>query len=228
MTIKKIKEHYPLVSNLDTDTYIVYGPNGKRSTSKYLATIHKKGRSFFVTGYKPTTKIETLKEQINDFVSKLPYDSEYYNPCWREGHKDYIIVYDYLDSINFKSGYLDGDGFHLKTPSIYGYQATKISLFIYGLDVLNLKDTVEICLSTGDYSWVSVKCKRDAATIIENIDSLLKPLLVTEAVSNIKVSDKLKMSDIDITLKQLKNLDIKETDMKTYLKNELLKIANTL
>lgn len=229
MTVKELKNEFDYVIKFNNQ-YHVYSEGGKRSVYKYLATVNKKGRSLFVTGYKPTTKMQTLKEQINDFVTNLPYDSEYYDPMLRKGLKDELIVIDYLKSINFeRDGYVvnNHDRFELKKPSIYGYQATNISLFFIGFDDKN-SDKIDVQLSTGDYSWVSVKCEKDATTIIKTIDSLLKPLLVTETVSNIKMSDKMKMSDIELKLKQLKNLDIEETDMKKYLKKELLMIANTL
>ena len=228
MTVKELKNEFDYVSKYNNQ-FNVYSDGGKRSVYKYLATVNKKGRSMFVTGYKPTTKMETLKGQINDFVSKLPYDSEYYDPMLRKGLKEELIVIDYLNSINFeRNNYINNyDSFELKTPSIYGYQVTKISLYFIGFYDEN-SDEIKINLSTGDYSWISVRCNKDATEIIKRIDSLLKPLLVTESVSNIKISDKLKMSDIELKLKELKGLNIQETDMKEYLKKELLTIANTL
>ena len=228
MTVKELKKEFDYVSKYNNQ-FNVYSEGGKRSVYKYLATVNKKGKSMFVSGYKPTTKMETLKEQINDFVSKLPYDSEYYDPRLRKGLKEELIVIDYLSSINFERNFYvnNHDGFELKTPSIYGYQVTKIALYFIGFYDEN-SDEIKINLSTSDYSWVSVRCKKDATEIIKRIDSLLKPLLVTEAVSNIKISDKLKMSDIELKLKELKGLNIQETDMKEYLKKELLTIANSL
>lgn len=173
--------------------------------------------------------VETLKEQINDFVSKLPYDSEYYNPMLKNGLKDELIVFDYLSSINFeRNSYVNNhDGFELKSPSIYGYQATKISLYFIGFDDENSNE-IKVNLSSSYYSWVSVKCKKDATEIIKAIDSLLKPLFITEAASNLKNSDNMKMSEVELTLNKLKGLDIEKSSMKEYLKKELLTIANTL
>lgn len=229
MTIKELKNSFDYVLK-HNNQYHVYNKGGKRSVYKYLATVNKKGRSLFVTNYKPTTKIDVLKKQVNDFVSSLPYDSEYYDPMYRKGLKEELIVIDYLNSINFfkNNSYSSNDnGYHLKTPSIYGYQATKISLYVDGF-YDNDNDKINVILSTGTYSWVSSECEKDATKIIETIDSLLKPLLITESVSNLKIADKLTMSDIDLKLKELKGLDIKETDIKAHLKAELLKIANTL
>lgn len=233
MTLKELKNEYPSVIK-HNGRYIVYGEGGKRSPHKYLATVIKRGSSMKVlsedSNYLYTTKISELNNQIEHFTKSLPYDSEYYNPMFREGLKEDLIVRDYLDSIGFKydGGYRGIEGFQLDSKSIYGYQVTKINITINGLDMFDLKDEINISLHTGDSSWVSVTCERKADEIIKNIDSLLKPLMITEAVSNIKIGDKMKMSDIDIKLKQIKNLDIEETDMKEYLKKELLNIINTL
>lgn len=228
MTIKELREHFDYVVKSDNQ-YHVHIEGGKRCAYKYLATVNKKGKSMFVTGYKPTTKIDVLKQQINDFVASLPYDSEYYSPLYRKGYREEIIIHDYLESIHFKRNGVD-DYYILETPSIYGYQSTKVSLFFKGLDAFNgIKENVDVCLSTGDYSYVVCTCKRNVQDIIKTIDSLLKPLLLTESTSNIKLADKMKNnSTIDIVLKELQGLDIKETNIKQYLKNELLKIANEL
>lgn len=230
MTLKELRENFDYVVKSDNQFH-VHIEGGKRSVYKYLATVNKKGKSMFVTGYKPTTKIDVLKQQINDFVSSLPYDSEYYSPLYRKGYREEIITRDYLESIHFtRNSYGVDDYYILETPSIYGYQATKVSLFFTGLDAFNgISETVDVRLSTGDYSYVSCTCKRNVQDIIKAIDSLLKPLLLTESVSNINVSKKLKNTgSVDIILKQLQGLDIKQTDIKQYLKNELLKIANEL
>ena len=52
--------------------------------------------------------------------------------------------------------------------------------------------------------------------------------MVTEAVSHIQTSDKMKTSDVDIILNQIKGMDIQKTDIRDYLKSQLLEIANVL
>ena len=226
MTVKELKKEYDYVVKFNNQ-YLIHSKGGKRSVYKYLATVNKSGGSMFVTGYKPTTKIKKLKEQVEDYVSSLPYDSEYYSPMFRKGYREEIIVHDYLESIKFSHL---GDGIYkLNTPSIYGYQATNVTISFSNLSCFGkIKDNIEIRLSTGNFSWVTAKCKREVDDIIKTVDSLLKPLLVTESVSNVKISDEMVMSDVNLTLKKLKGLNIEETDMKEYLKKQLLTIANTL
>jgi hypothetical protein len=230
MTLKDLKNEFSEVIKFD-NKYHLYTLGGKRSPYKYLASVNKKGHSFWVDGFKPTTKIEVLKSQIDEFGKSLPYDSEYYNPMFRAGVTEEHIMIDHLDSLGFK---FDGSNnnyshFIYNKKSIYGHQLTNISVSIYGLDSFNgLKETIKITIDTDDYSWISATCKRTVEDMIKTIDSLLKPLLVTEAVSHINTADKMGFSNVDIIINKIKGLDIQKTDTKDYLKTRLLEIANTL
>lgn len=228
MTIKELKKDFHI--HKDNGKYIFMKEGGKRSAYKYVATVIKKGRSMYVEGYEPTTKVDVLKEQIKDFVSSLKYDSEYYNPMFSDGLKEKLIVHDYLDDIGFvsSSNCRHGLSYCLKRPSIYGYQTTSAILYISGLDVFNLADEVNIQLATGDYSWISANCKRNEDDIIKTIDSLLKPLMLTEANANINTAKDMKYESVDIMLNKLNGLNIEKKDMKSYLKDELQKIVDTL
>jgi len=230
MTLKDLKNEYLEVIKFDKK-YHLYTLGGKRSPYKYLASVNKKGHSFWVDGFKPTTKMDILKSQIDEFGKSLPYDSEYYNPMYRPGVTEEHIMIDHLDSLGFKflcdRGYFSY--FVYDKKSIYGYQLTNMTLAIEGLDSFNgLKETVKIIVDTGDYSWISSTCKRTVEDMIKTIDSLLKPLLVTEAVSHINTADKMEFGDVDIILNKIKGMDIQKTDIKDYLKTQLLEIANTL
>jgi hypothetical protein len=230
MTLKELKAEFREIVKYD-GKYHIYVEGGLRSPYKYLATLNKKGSSFWVDGFKPTTKMEILKDQIDEFVNSLQYDTEYYNPMFRAGVTEEHIMIDHLDSLGFNySGTNWGSSyFEYNKKSIYGHQLTDIGLSIVGLDAFNeLKENVDINVHLGDNSWVSSKSKRTVEDMIKTIDGLLKPLLVTEAVSHIQTSDNMKTSNIDIILNQIKGLDIQKTDVKDYLKSQLLQIANTL
>lgn len=224
MTIKELKLEYPYIIKYE-GKFLVFDNNGKRSPYKYLASVIKKGRSLYVEGYKPTTKMDILKKQVSHYSNSLPYDSEYYNPMYIDGYKTEIIVHDYLDSIGFEHTPI---GYQLKRKSIYGHKATNIILSFFGLDSFVKKDTVDVCLSTGDYSYISITCKRDETEIIKSIDSILKPLLLTESINNIETSKNMEVENVDIILNQLNNLDFKTQHINTYLKQELQKIINKL
>jgi hypothetical protein len=230
MTVKELKEEFDNVIKFD-NKYHIYIEGGKRSPYKFLASVNKKDKSFYVDGFKPTTKLDTLKLQIKQFEESLPYDSEYYNPMFRPGVTEELIILDYLDSIGFS---FEDSGrnityFKYNKKSIYNHVLTNIKLSIIDLDTFNeIKENVKINLHLGDGSWISSTCKRTVEDMIKSIDGILKPLLVTEAVSHIQTYDKMKNSDIDIVINQLKGLDIQKTDIKDYLKKQLLHIANTL
>jgi hypothetical protein len=230
MTLKELKCEFTDIVKFG-GKYHIYTDGGRRSPDKYLASVNKSGKSFWVDGFKPTTKIDIIKSQIYEFVKSLPYDSEYYNPMFRAGVTEEHIMIDHLDSLgfNYSDTNWDSSYFEYNKKSIYGHQLTDISLSIVGLDAFNeLKENVDINVHLGDNSWVSSKCKRTVEDMIRTIDGLLKPLLVTEAISHIQTSDKMKTSDVDIILNQIKGLGIQKTDVKDYLKSQLLQIANTL
>ncbi len=231
MTLKELKLEFTDIFKFD-GKYHIYTEGGRRSPYKYLASVNKKGESFWVDGFKPTTKMGILKGQIDEFVKSLPYDSEYYNPMFRAGVTEEHIMIDHLDSLGFKYDGSHWDSrsyFEYNKKSIYGHQLTDVSLSISGLDSFNeLKEMVHINLHLGEGSWVSSKCKRTVEDMIETVDGLLKPLLVTEAVSHIQTSDKMKTVNVDMILNQLKGIDIQKSDIKDYLKSQLLEIVNTL
>lgn len=199
-TLKELKEYYPYVLK-NKGKYIVYTEGGLRSPYKYVATVNKKGNSMFVDNYPPTTKMSVLNEQIEDFQSNLLYDSEYYNPMFREGVFEELIIIDYLDSISFV--HKGDDNFEYVDKSIYGYQTTSIHLTIQGLNAFNkLEETVRLMLHTGDYSWITLTVKRNVEDIKKGIDTLLKPLLLSESAKNIINSDKMEEDmSMDVLLK---------------------------
>jgi hypothetical protein len=230
MTLKDLKSEFDDYVKIN-DKYHIYVKGGRRSPYKYLATVIKHGSSFWGDGFPPTTKMDILKTQINSFVDSLPYDSEYYNPMYRDGVTEEHIMIDHLESLGFKYGgsHWDSSYFEYDKKSIYGHKLTDVSLSISELDSFNeLKEMVTINVHLGQGSWVSSKCKRTVEDMIKAIDGLLKPLFVTEAVSHIQTSDKMKTSDVDIILNQIRGMDIKKTDIREYLKSQLLEIANTL
>jgi len=230
MTLKELKSEFTDIVKFG-NKYHIYVKGGQRSPYKYLASANKKGKSFWVDGFKPTTKMEILKGQIDKFVKSLPYDSEYFNPMFRAGVTEELIMIDHLDSLGFKhdGSHWNSSYFEYNKKSIYGHQLTDVSLSISGLDSFNeLKEMVHINLHLGEGSWVSSKCKRTVEDMIKTIDGLLKPLLVTEAVTHIQTSDKMKTSDVDIILNQIKGIDIQKTDIRDHLKSQLLEIVNTL
>jgi len=229
MTVKELKKEYKVIK-LD-GKYHIHVLGGLRSPYKYVGTVIKKGRSMYVEGYNPTTKIEKLKEQVDHYCKNLKYDSEYYSPLYRNGYKEYMIVYDYLDKLGFSCDSVK-DGLHceLNRKSIFKNNITNISLSIYGLDYMKdeLNDEVTVCLNLSNWSWVSNKCARNEDAIINSIDSFLKPLLISESAQNINTSKNMQTGEIDVILNKIQNLDIKTEDIKGYLKNQLMEIHNSL
>ena len=247
MTLKQINNHYKLEKYRENKNQILVFSNipgsCNRMVYKYFCLITRNGTKFFVEGFEPTNKIDVLKSQIEQYVASLKYDSGYFNPHFTPGVTEELIIYDYMREIGFERPmYSSGDIYTPSKKNIYGYNSNDITISFSGLDkwdnwlgVLPKSDElpkeVTINLWTGPYSWISVKTKREVESIKEGIDSLLKPLLVTESANSFSMSEKLENAtmDMDILLKKLTNsLDQSTDDFKSTLKSRLLEIAEKI
>lgn len=209
---------------------------GQRSPIKYLCSVKKhSGTHFYVEGSEPTSNFDVLQEQVKNKIESYEYDSEYYNPLYREGVFEELIIHDYLRSLGFE--HVNDDTYTLSDKNVYGFNTAKITMSIWNLSALSdvvsggkPKDEVDVVLWTGDWSWMQVSCKRNVKDIKKGIDGILKPLLITDSVNLITKSEKLQtVGDIDILMKRLTgSLDTKSKDIKSYLKERLLEIADKL
>ena len=190
MTLKEIKNHYRLHKYDEfKNQFLVYSniPGScSRMVYKFLCVIKRDGNKFSVENFNPTNKIDELKKQIQTFTDSLPYDSMYYNPNFITGLKEELIIHDYLLSLNFIS---EGDSnYRLKTKNAYNYCATNVVISFSGLDAIRsgkiLDDKINIYVFVSGSSWVTVKTDREVEAIKKGIDTLLKPLLVSESVNN--------------------------------------------
>jgi hypothetical protein len=247
MTLKEIEEHFRIEKYREgKNKFLVFSniPGScNRMVYKYLCLIQRHGQKFFVNGFEPTNDIDVLKSQIEQYVASLKYDSGYFNPHFIKGLTEELIIHDYLSEIGFENPrYSNGDVYRPSGKNIYGYISNDITISFFGLDRFDgyryNKDNsddpmkeVTISLSTGQFSWISVKTKREVESIKEGIDSLLKPLLVTESVNSFSMSEKLENAtmDMDILLEKLTDsLDGSTEDFKSTLKSRLLEIADKM
>lgn len=241
MTLKEINKKFLISEFKHNGKYLVYEKKAAttgRSVHKYLCSIGKKGINFFVEGCKTTGKINVLERQIKDYVKSLPYDSDYYNPRYRKGLTEELIIHDYLVSLGFKNPIYSNSQFtyELTDNNIYGFKSSDIVISIWGLDAwegtgrdekgnvaFNLKDKVKVVLHTGAFSWVQIETERNVEDIKKGIDSMLKPLYITDSVANLSRSTKLKNSgDVEITMNKLmESYDIGSSDFKETMKKQL-------
>jgi len=244
MTLKEIREYFGVERfREDKNKFLVFSnaPGScSRMVYKYLCLITRIGEKFFVEGFEPTKEISVLKSQIDSYVSYLGYDSMYDNPHFIKGVREELMIHDYMDAIGFSTGYLD-EGYTIKEKNVYGYKANNIRISFFGLKWTDHKlfnplssdeipNEVTIYLSTGGYSWFTVKTTRDADEIKKGIDSLLKPLLVSESTILYSSADKLKNDtmEMDVVLKSLSGLDVTSKDYKAELKKKLLELADKI
>jgi hypothetical protein len=241
MTLKEINNHFRIEKYRDNkNQYLVFSntPGScNRMVYKYFCLITRNGTKFFVEGFETTNKIDVLKSQIEQYVTSLKYDSGYFNPHFTPGVTEELIIYDYMREIGFEiPQYANGDVYVPSKKNIYGYTSNDITITFNGLDKWenrsgDLSKEVTINLWTGPYSWVFVKTKREVESIKEGIDSLLKPLLITESANSFSMSEKLENAtmDVDILLKKLTHsLDQSTADFKSILKSRLLEIAEKI
>lgn len=244
MNIKEIETKF-LVQKFDghKDKYLVFDKkvsSTARFVHRYFCTIIKHSAyKFYVEGFKPTANLDVLSQQVKDHVKSLPYDSEYYCPRFKAGLKEQLIIHDYLRSLGFDGL---GDEFYvLKEKNVYQYTSQKVKLSVWGLspwggsfNSYNDKDTlakkVRVVLHTGEYAWMEVEAEREVEAIKTAIDSLLKPLFVSDSVYNLEKSELLKNDKgVDMTLNVInKSLEHLSMDYKEVLKKKLLSMAEAL
>jgi hypothetical protein len=236
MTIKEINTKFQLSKLTNKGMRLLFEKEPAktgRSVYKYLCLVGREGSKYFVQGFKPTNNLEVFEKQVMDYINSLPYDSDYYCPNWRAGLFEEMIIHDYLGSIGFKKPFhsSDNETYELLDKNIYGFKSSDIVISIYGLWAWNhyvdgkfvLPKEVDVLLCTGEGSWMKVESKRDVEDIKKAIDSLLKPLYLTDSARNLKNATALKnASDVEITLNKLTaNLEFVTIDFKATLKKQL-------
>jgi hypothetical protein len=204
-----------------------------RSVHKYLCPITRNGTYFSVKGFKQTRDIQTLESNVKEYINSLPYDSDYYCPRFRDGLTEELIIHDYLGSIGFKNPFYSNsqEYYELIDKNIYGFKSANVALSIWGLDSwafydngkFNLPSEVRVVLHTGDWSWLEVKAKREVEDIKKAIDSVLKPLYLTDSATNVKRATLLKnASNVEMTMNKLMDsYEVGTMDFKSHLKKQL-------
>lgn len=235
MTLKEIKKHYRLEKyREDKQKFLVYSKNpgtGMRMVFQYFCLITRIGTKFFVDGYKPTSDINILKSQIDDYVSNLKYNSEYFNPHFRKGYVEELIIHDYMNELGFKSDMSSDDVYKLSNENAYGYVTTNVSVSFYGLRAFDEKDKVTIYVWTSGTSCIKTEVIKDVESIKEGIDSLLKPLLISDSINNFNTAEKMENDtmDIDIFLSKINHsLDMTNQNYKSKLKDRLIELIDKL
>ena len=234
VTIKELKKHYEVFKH-GKDTFLIHElkTGNSRMVHKYLCTVTRiQKRYWSVVGQGiPTAKLDVLKANIEKYVDSLEYDSEYYYPMYRKGVFEEHIIHDYLSSIGFKYGssYSDIETYKLNQKNIYGKESV-ISLTFVGLNSFNkVSEYVEISYSIAFGSWVSVKVKRNVDDIKKGIDSILKPLFLSDAATGIINDDKLESNEqLEVLFNQLIGFTKSESSGREELKLKLLNLVNSL
>jgi len=235
MTIKDLKANYNV--NQYEKGYQLTG----LTDLNYLVDITLIKGYAELNGYPKTRDISVLAEQIADYTSKLQFPSYCYNPRYREGLFEELAVHSYMRKIGFEKDddYETGSGGYKLNhgKNCYGYTATNIIISFYGLSNdffvkdLMARNEVDIVLHVDNWSFVSVKTSRNAEEIVKAIDSLIKPLLVSEGTNLVTHSDKLTnvSAGMDITLNQIsQDGQMLSQEYKDTLKAKLLELAETL
>jgi len=208
--LKELEKHYRLFSmdrgkttNLESLT-----ERGDYSAGgKHMCHIIKvKQGCYQVPGFAPTSKLTVLLENTKTYIASLKYNSELYNPYFRKGYFEFMAVLEHMRKLGFKH---DGDErFTLQKEDVYGGKRERVSITIHGLDYFGggifsksegISETVNIILWTGKYSWVEVKnIPRNPDNIIPELEGLLKPLLLSNGVSDFKTSELMAAKAVEV------------------------------
>lgn len=239
MKITEIEDRYSVLKL--KGEYHLFDLNRKgRFNNKYTCTLIKRGDYFKIKNADTpgTSKVDILLEYIDTYLKLLPYDSEYYCPLLKDGSFEHFIIHDYLDSLGFEECGFD-ETYILKMKNVYNYTSSKIKITLDGLSSMGssfrtindeIPEDVKIILWTGDYSCIRTTVRREVEEIKKGIDSILKPLLVSDSINSYNKAEELKNhTDIDLTLEKLSTgLNIASTDYKKELKNKLLELVNSI
>jgi len=224
MKLKEIKEAFDVSPVYNG--YILWSKTekGNRFVKKYCGLINK---NLYVDGYTPVKTLNELLDQLKQYEQSLPYELEYYYPGYRKGIFEEFVIYDYLESIGFKNTSIQGNSiqFTLNRNNIYGGKHSLI-LDIVGLSSFLEKEEVSVILFIDNYKWINIDCKKDVEPIKNAINSIMKPLLLTDALLNLNLAEQLKTSTDDLIINNLANLEIKS--IKFNLKEKLQEIIDSI
>jgi hypothetical protein len=233
MTIKDLKERFSVFTYKDSYLLSEKEELGKLLAHKYVGQVWKYGTKFIVQGFEPTNSMKTLVYNLKQYEDSLPYALEFYYPVWKEGTFEDLVVTDYLKKKGFELSITDTLYYSLELKNIYGKKSNVI-IYIDNLDCHDYDPNkpVDICYSSGDYSWVFVPCERNVEEIIKRIDSILGIVCYSEITNYLKILDSVNIDPKvleSLTLSKITNTyGIASTPFKEQLKQRLLQLAEEL
>ena len=207
ITLEELKKYYKVYSldNGKTQNLSTIEPIGLYTPHKFLCYITKVKTGVYKVGdFEPTSDINVLIENQKEYSSSLKYNSEFYNPGYRKGYFEEMVVYDYLRNLGFKSH--NNDTYTYTFKDVYGKEIELATITISGLSDFafgetELKDIVIVILHLNENSWMSVKdIKRDADIIIDTIQGLLKPLFISTAFESLKIAENFQNVAVDMNV----------------------------
>lgn len=235
ITIKNLKNHFELLTMDRGKTIILHHltEKGVYNVFKYVCHITKAKTGWYNTlGFEPTNNLEVLLNNIDTYYKSLKYNSEFYNPLFRNGYFEYMVVMDYMRNLGFKS---KGEAmFILDRKNVYNGRREDVVLHVNGLEYMGsdkeLSKTVSLILYTDNYSWVEIKnIPRNPDDIIRNIDGILKPLFLFDSAHDLKKSEEFTAQNFDIVMKKVVNFtSVQEASYKEELIKSLEKTLETL
>lgn len=207
ITLKELEKYYRVHSldNGKTQNLSTLEPIGLYTPYKFLCHITKVKTGVYSVGdFEPTSDINILIENQKEYTASLKYNSEFYNPDYRKGYFEEMVVCDYLRNLGFKSHNDDTYSYNFK--DVYGKKIEIVTITISGLSDLafgetELKDTVTVIVHLNENSWLSVKdIKRDADIIIDTIQGLIKPLFISTTFESLKMTEKFENVAVDMNI----------------------------
>lgn len=226
MTIKELKTKYYVYKayNRDGNYRICSLSSHGRFPHKYLCSATKEGNKMGVLGYKLTSSLSEFEKQVDNYLMGLEFDSEYFNPDLRDNYKYEMYIHDYMCKLGFKNK-RDSE-YVYASKDIYGKNSFRIETSFSGISIGDEGKNISMLLWIDGYSWIETKLEKSLPKIKEGIDSMLKPLFVSESIKLLALSEEMSFVNIDLSKSDMENFTI--TDYKERLKQELIKMIDKL
>lgn len=223
MTIKEIETKYRVVKF--NDIYLIYiESNSGRRPYKYLCKMKKVNTRFMIEDFEPTSSFEQLELDIKKHLYSLAFNSDYFDPSYRDGVAEELFVHDHLTSIGFVS---ERDIYVYKPKNIFGSNTTELSIGVSGLNSFDKCDYVNITIYHNGFSITRYPSEKDISVLKKDIDYILGLFLFNESMR--LFMDATKVTDSSIMFLVADIMKKGKTDDEILLfKNNLLEMVNNL
>lgn len=232
--LKKLKENYEVYKQNKGVYHIHSKTEHGRFPHKFLCVVNSLEGYYWVgNNIDDKTKVyEELVYQINYYLDSLEFDSELYFPAYTNLIASELFINDYVKSIGFEN---HGENTLIYAPkSIFGLNVTTIKFSYHNAGMfVDIEKPIVVSIYSG-YKNISINIiyVEDRSELFrkikETINTILKPLFLSEAMKLFKIGEGLECEGIEnkVFIKGdfSDPFNPKEDDFTERLKQELSKL----